>query len=85
MSLETRRLWLHHIKIAQEALKKQKEQREKHQGTLSSFLNVFSENLPQPRRRQRVAQDDAEEHAEGVVLYRVHGQQRIDSIFNRLE
>ena len=23
-------------------------------GTLSSFLNVFSENLPQPRRRQRV-------------------------------
>ena len=86
MSLETRRLWLHHIKIAQEALKKQKEQREKHQGTLSSFLiNVFSENLPQPRRRQRVAQDDAEEHAEGVVLYRVQGQPRIDSIFNKLE
>ena len=50
---------------------------------VSSFLDLFSETLPQPRR-QRVAQE-AEEHAEGVVLYRAQGQPRIDSIFNRLE
>ena len=85
MKLATRRLWLHHIRIAREAYDKRKSEREKGQSTLSYYFNAFVEPPQQPQR-QRVAQE-AEEHAERVVLYREngHGQPRIESILNRLE
>ncbi len=86
MSLATRRLWLHHIKIAKDAYDMRKEQREQNkQDTLSYYFKAFSKPKQPQRRRRAAALDEAAEHADKVVLYCEKGQPRIDSVLERLE
>jgi len=83
MDLATRRMWVHHLKIGRQAVEMRAEQRKKSQRTLSFYFNEFGPPLPPPQR-QRVA-DEAEEHANRVVLYREEGQPTIDAVLNELE